>query len=103
MKRAYRTGAAVVVAGGLLASSQALATGQVPVTPEQASAAALGVVAGTVLEVELETERGQTLYEVEIRPAAGGRVVEVMVDPTTGAVLGTETDDDDLPGGGSDD
>jgi hypothetical protein len=96
------TGAALV-AGTLLAAAPATASAQVPspttgprVTLEQAQAAALAAVPGTVLEYELERERGRTLYEFEIQRQSDNRVVEVMVDAQSGAVLGSELDDDGL-------
>jgi hypothetical protein len=97
------TGAALV-ASSLLAASPAAA--QVPsptagsrVTLEQAQAAALAAVPGTVLEFELERERGVMLYEFEIQRRSDNRVVEVMVDAQTGVVLGSELDDDGLRAG----
>jgi uncharacterized membrane protein YkoI len=62
------------------------------ITPEQAEAAALAVVSGTILETELENEGGRRVYGVEIRTSNG--VVEVQVDATTGQVIGTEPEDD---------
>jgi hypothetical protein len=95
----YGTGAAVLVAGGLQAGV-VFAQG---VTPDQARAAALAHLGGgTVLEVELENERGRTAYEVEVRQA-NGQVVEVQVDSTSGAVLGSDVDDNDGPGRDDDD
>jgi uncharacterized membrane protein YkoI len=63
----------------------------VRLTPAQARAAAEAAFPGrTVREVELERENGRLFYEVELDNG-----LEVMVDPNTGAILGTEQDDDD--------
>ena len=61
---------------------------QAAIGVEDAIAAAREVASGDVTEVELEMERGQLIFEVEL----GGQ--EVTVDAATGAVLGTEADDD---------
>jgi hypothetical protein len=99
------TGAALV-AGSLLAVTPTAVGAQTPsptagtrVTLEQAQAAALAAVPGTVVEFELERERGRTVYEFEIQRVSDNRVVEVTVDASTGAVLGNELDDDGPVGG----
>ncbi|MGH2350266.1 MAG: PepSY domain-containing protein [Chloroflexota bacterium] len=103
VKRLAIIAGAALVVGGFLVGGAAFAQGQpqeqppAAVTPDQARAAALAAVTGTVLDVELEDEGGRAAYEVVIRPRDGGRVVEVLVDGSTGAVLTTEADDDDGP------
>ncbi len=58
-----------------------------PITPEQATVAALAVVPGTVEEVELEDDHGSTpVFEVEVIDAAGQEIT-VTVDPTSGQVI----------------
>ncbi len=74
---------------------------EVPVTQDEAVAAATAAVPGDVLEVELEKENGVVGYEVEIK-TSDGSMVEVMVDPQTGEVLG-QGPDDDVPGEPDDD
>ena len=64
------------------------------VTADEAIAIAQAVVPGTVLEVELDVERGRTVYEVTLR-AADGRRVEIYVDAADGAVLEIEEERDD--------
>lgn len=41
---------------------------------------------GRLLEVELETEKGQLVYDIEIL-AADGRLIELLYDARTGALL----------------
>ena len=60
------------------------------ITPEQASAAALAQVPGTVKKVELENEDGNVVYGVEIKTADGER--DVKVDAGDGRVLHVEKD-----------
>ena len=63
------------------------------ITPEQASAAALAQVPGTVKKVELENEDGNVVYGVEIKTADGER--DVKVDAGNGRVLHVEKDGED--------
>jgi uncharacterized membrane protein YkoI len=72
-------------------------------TPAEAEALALQVVPGTVVESELEKERGRWVYSVDIRPARGGEV-EVLIDAESGATVAVEEDgdDDDDDGAGCD-
>jgi uncharacterized membrane protein YkoI len=58
------------------------------ITPEQASAAALAQVPGTVKKVELENEDGNVVYGVEIKTADGES--DVKVDAGDGRVLHVE-------------
>jgi uncharacterized membrane protein YkoI len=60
------------------------------ITPEQASAAALAQVPGTVKKVELENEDGNLVYSVEIKTANGES--DVKVDAGDGRVLHIEKD-----------
>jgi hypothetical protein len=95
------TGAAFLAAGGLLAGAARPTFAQAPpgiITAEQARAAALAAVPGTVLEVELERFGGRVAYEVEVRPLNGGTVVEVLIDASNSAVLIMAGDDGDAPG-----
>jgi len=62
-------------------------------TPEQASAAALAQVPGTVKKVELENEDGNVVYGVEIKTANGES--DVKVDAGDGRVLHVEKDGED--------
>jgi uncharacterized membrane protein YkoI len=63
------------------------------ITPEQASAAALAQVPGTVKKVELENEDGNVVYGVEIKTANGES--DVKVDAGDGRVLHVEKDGED--------
>jgi uncharacterized membrane protein YkoI len=63
------------------------------ITPEQASAAALAQVPGTVKKVELENENGNVVYGVEITTANGES--DVKVDAGDGRVLHVEKDGED--------
>ena len=63
------------------------------ITPEQASAAALAQVPGTVKKVELENEDGNVVYGVEIETAKGES--EVKVDAGDGRVLHVDNDGED--------
>jgi len=63
------------------------------ITPEQASAAALAQVLGTVKKIELENEDGNVVYGVEIKTANGES--DVKVDAGDGRVLHVENDGED--------
>jgi len=63
------------------------------ITGEQASAAALAQVPGTVKKVELENEDGNVVYGVEIKTANGES--DVKVDAGDGRVLHVEKDGED--------
>ena len=63
------------------------------ITPEQASAAALAQVPGTVKKVELENEDGNVVYGVQIKTANGES--DVKVDAGDGRVLHIEKDGED--------
>jgi uncharacterized membrane protein YkoI len=60
------------------------------ITPEQAQAAAVAQVPGTVKKVELENEDGNLVYGVEIKTANGES--DVKVDAGDGRVLHVEKD-----------
>jgi uncharacterized membrane protein YkoI len=60
------------------------------ITPEQAQAAALAQVPGTVKKVELENEDGNVVYGVEVKTAHSES--DVKVDAGDGRVLHVEQD-----------
>ena len=60
------------------------------ITPEQAQAAALAQVSGTVKKVELENEDGNVVFGVEIKTAEGES--DVKIDAGDGRVLHVEKD-----------
>lgn len=60
------------------------------ITPEQAGAAALAQVPGTIKQVELENEDGNVVYGVEVKTANGES--DVKVDAGDGRVLHVERD-----------
>jgi hypothetical protein len=82
-----------------LDANGAMLTGLARITAEQAEAAALQQVRGTVTAVELENENGNLVYSVEIQTLAGEQ--DVKVDAGNGQVLfveanhGTDDGDDD--------
>jgi hypothetical protein len=61
------------------------------ITEEQAQAAALKQVPGTVVKTELDNENGNLVYSVEIQTATGEH--DVKVDAGNGRVLLVEADD----------
>lgn len=74
-------------------NSTKIDSSKVAITTEAAIETALKEAAGTVTDVELETEDAQTFYDIKI--VDGTKEVEVKVDAITGAVLSVEQDDDD--------
>ena len=62
------------------------------ITPDEAKAAALKVVPGTVTKVSLDNENGYLVYSVEIKTNTG--LVDVKVDAGNGAVLAQEKGQD---------
>jgi Peptidase propeptide and YPEB domain len=95
-----------IAAAALLAGGLTVARGQQPqvaIAEDQARAAALAALPGTILETELDRYTGRIAYEFKIQPQSGGRAIDVHVDATTGIVLGTgndtEADDEDGPSG----
>jgi len=70
--------------------NQAQLAQQARISPDQARAAAVASVPGTVQATRLERERGQVVYEVTVQPAAGGQAMDVQVDATNGSVLKSE-------------
>ena len=64
------------------------------VTIDQAIKTASEKVPGTVVEAELETKHGKTVWEVEVL-GADGNVTEVHIDAGTGAVIDTEAKKDE--------
>jgi len=73
------------------AEAQALA-GLVTITSDQAMAAALAAVPGTVVQVELDNENGSVVYSVEVD--TGNGTVDVKVDAGNGTVLHQDADND---------
>ncbi len=97
-----------VIGGAVMTASPSAQAKYTPkVSIEKARATALERVPGTVIEEELEREKGRWIYEFEIRPKGEtGRIIkEVTVDPETGAILAVETEeeDDDREDGPDDD
>ncbi len=70
---------------GTDAALQALAK----ITPEQAKAAALAAVPGTVVKVDLDNENGNVVYSVEVQTA--NSATEVKVDAGNGKVLSQDS------------
>lgn len=60
-----------------------------PLSADSARARATRIVAGTVVEVEAETERSLSVWEVKVRTAAGA-LVEIKFAQATGAVVEVE-------------
>ncbi len=61
---------------------------------ETARQIALARVPGTVIESELDKEKGIVVYEFEIRDK-DNKSFDVLVDAKTGAIVGVEADDDE--------
>jgi uncharacterized membrane protein YkoI len=64
------------------------------ITLEEARAIALKRVAGTVVEEELEKEKGRLQYAFDIRDSSG-KMWDVEIDAITGEVLQAAEDDED--------
>lgn len=64
------------------------------ISMEQARKTALERVSGTIVEEEIERERGRLIYSFEIRDA-NRKIQEVEIDAMTGALIGVEEEDDD--------
>lgn len=64
------------------------------ISMEEARAIALKRVAGTVVEEELEKEKGRLQYAFDIRDSSG-KVWDVEIDAVTGEVLQAAEDDED--------
>lgn len=64
------------------------------ITLEEARAIALKRVAGTVVEEELEKEKGRLQYAFDIRDNSG-KIWDVEIDAITGEVLRAAEDDED--------
>lgn len=64
------------------------------ITLEEARAIALKRVAGTVVEEELEKEKGRLQYAFDIKDS-NGKVWDVEIDAITGEVLQAAEDDED--------
>ncbi len=74
-------------------ADQAKLVKQAQITMEQARAAALGRVAGTVLKEEIEKENGRLPYTFDV--CKDGKLYDVEIDARTGAVLQAGLDDED--------
>ena len=83
--------AALVLGGAVSAQSVASQTG---LNAQQAIEIALAEVAGEVIEVEKETEDGETVFEIEILTAEGVEY-EIEVSAVSGEILEVEAEDDD--------
>jgi uncharacterized membrane protein YkoI len=89
------------VMGSMLGARGALAAP----TPQQAAkvsladaeAAALRAVPGTIVDHELEEEKGSTVYSFEILPngAREGEEKEVLIDASSGAVVAVQNDSEE--------
>lgn len=64
------------------------------ISPEEARQKALARVPGTVIESELDKEKGIVVYEFEIKDK-DNKSFDVLVDAKTGEIVGVEADDDD--------
>ena len=60
---------------------------QAGITPEQAQAAALAALPGSVQRTRLERDNGNVVYAVTVAPRGGGASRDVEVDANTGSVL----------------
>jgi len=67
--------------------------GVAKISPDEAKAAAVGAVPGSVVQVELDNENGNVVYSVEID--TGNGVTDVKVDAGNGSVLTQETGEDE--------
>jgi uncharacterized membrane protein YkoI len=65
---------------------------------EEARQKALARVPGTVIESELDKEKGIVVYEFEIKDK-DNKSFDVLVDAKTGEIVGVEADDDDKDDG----
>lgn len=74
-------------------ADQAKLVKEAQITMEQARAAALGRVAGTVLKEEIERENGRLQYTFDV--CRDGKLYDVEIDAKTGAVLQAGLDDED--------
>ena len=77
---------------------------KVKLTLGQARKIALAKVPGTIVEEELEKERGVWVYEFEIKPDPKKKTLkEVVIDANSGKVLEIETENEDDDKEGDDD
>ncbi len=74
------------------AAEAAALAGLATITADQAQAAALAAVPGTVVQVELDNENGSVVYSVEVDTGSG--IVDVKVDAGNGTVVHHDADDD---------
>jgi uncharacterized membrane protein YkoI len=62
------------------------------ISPEDAKAAALSAVPGTIREVSLDNENGNVVYSIEVQTAKG--ITEVKIDAGNGKVLAQDSEQD---------
>jgi hypothetical protein len=94
--RAIGSGIAIVICLALLVLPGCKkAAAQARIRPDEARAAALASLPGTLQAIATQAGKKRVYYEVEVQPAAGGALREVWVDGITGAVLKELPDDDD--------
>ncbi len=67
---------------------------QAKISPEEARQKALARVPGTVIESELDKEKGKVVYEFEIRDK-DNKTFDVLVDAKTGEIVGVEAEDEE--------
>lgn len=84
----------VVLFGAGARAHGAQSTRDAKIARAEAERIALERAPGTILEVELERERGRLLYEIEIR-LDSGVVREIGVDAETGEIVSDEIEDED--------
>jgi len=86
-------------AGG---TDQAQLAQQATLTHEQAQAAALAKLHGTVERTRLERDNNTVVYEVTVSPQRGGVSQDVEIDAATGSVLKTQAPGQDEEEGNDD-
>lgn len=74
--------------------AQAKMMKEAKISMEQARKTALERVKGTIVEEEIEREKGRLIYSFEIRDA-DRKIQEVEIDAMTGALIGVKQEDDD--------
>jgi uncharacterized membrane protein YkoI len=98
MTRLYQTAAITTLLatslGGAYAATtapnDALGIAEVPISLEQAVAAAEQHIGGKASRAEYEREQGRSIFVVEV--VKDSKVMDVQVDPTTGKVLSAMVD-----------
>jgi len=67
---------------------------RVKISAEQARKTALARISGTIVEEELEKEKGRIVYSIEIRDK-DKKVFDVEVDAETGEIVNVEEENED--------